>query len=153
MFIAEGPGYHENLHGRPFVGRAGKLLDRLLASINHVREDVFNASMVKCRPSGNRDPGTAGIAACTKYLDRQIELINPKLIVTLGRFAFGRYFPGGHHQGPWETERERWAHDFSCAVSCSGVAPGRAKAHNDRRLQSDFGDIGRRDEGYWHGAG
>ena len=94
MFIAEGPGYHENLHGRPFVGRAGKLLDRLLASINHVREDVFNASMVKCRPSGNRDPGTAGIAACTKYLDRQIELINPKLIVTLGRFAFGRYFPG-----------------------------------------------------------
>ena len=94
MFIGEGPGYYEDLHGRPFVGRAGKLLGRLLASINLVREDVFIANMVKCRPPGNRDPGTAEIAACTKYLDRQIELINPKLIVTLGRFAFGRYFPG-----------------------------------------------------------
>ena len=76
------------------VGRAGKLLDRLLASINLVRKDVFIANMVKCRLPGNRDPGTAEIAACTKYLDRQIELINPKLIVTLGRFAFGRYFHG-----------------------------------------------------------
>ena len=94
MFIGEGPGYYEDLHGRPFVGRASKLLDRLLASINLVREDVFIANMVKCRPSGNRAPGTAEIAACTKYLGRQIELINPKLIVTLGRFAFGRYFPG-----------------------------------------------------------
>jgi len=82
MFIGEGPGYYEYLHGRPFVGRAGKLLDRLLASITLVREDVFIANMVKCRPSGNRGPGTAEIAACIKYLDRQIELINPKLIVT-----------------------------------------------------------------------
>ena len=94
MFIGEGPGYYEDLHGRPFVGRAGKLLDRLLASINLIREDVFIANMVKCRPPSNRDPANAEIAACTKYLDRQIELLNPKLIVTLGRFAFGRYFPG-----------------------------------------------------------
>ena len=94
MFIGEGPGYYEDLHGRPFVGCAGKLLDRLLASITLVREDVFIANMVKCRPSGNRDPGTAEIAACIKYLDRKIEPINPKLIVTLGWFAFGRYFPG-----------------------------------------------------------
>jgi uracil-DNA glycosylase family 4 len=89
MFIGEGPGYYEDLHGRPFVGRAGKLLDRLLGSINLIREDVFIANMVKCRPPGNCDPGTVDIAACTKYLDRQIELINPKLIVTLGRFALG----------------------------------------------------------------
>ena len=81
MFIGEGPGYYEDLHGRPLVGRAGKLLGRLLASINLVREDVFIANMVKCRPPGNRDPGTAEIAACTKYLDRQIELINPKLVL------------------------------------------------------------------------
>jgi uracil-DNA glycosylase family 4 len=94
MFIGEGPGYYEDLHGRPFVGRAGKLLDRLLGSINLIREDVFIANMVKCRPPGNCDSGTADIAACTKYLDRQIELINPKLIVTLGRFALGWYFPG-----------------------------------------------------------
>ncbi|MBT98879.1 MAG: uracil-DNA glycosylase [Dehalococcoidia bacterium] len=94
MFIGEGPGYYEDQHGRPFVGRTGKLLDRLLASIDLIREDVFIANMVKCRPPSNRDPATTEIAACTKYLDRQIELINPKLIVTLGRFAFARYFPG-----------------------------------------------------------
>ena len=153
MFIGEGPGYYEYLHGRPFVGRAGKLLDRLLASITLVREDVFIANMVKCRPSGNRAPGTAEIAACIKYLDRKIELINPKLIVTLGWFAFGRYFPGEGFTKERGKLRERWAHDFSCVTSCSGIAPGRAKAHNDRRLQSDFGDIGRCDEGYLHGAG
>lgn len=94
MFIGEGPGFQEDRQGRPFVGPAGKLLDGLLASIGAKREDVFIANMVKCRPPDNRDPAPAEMAACTKYLDRQIELINPKLIVTLGRFAFGRYFPG-----------------------------------------------------------
>ena len=94
MFIGEGPGFQEDRQGRPFVGPAGKLLDGLLASIGASRENVFIANMVKCRPPDNRDPAPAEIAACTKYLDRQIELINPKLIVTLGRFAFGRYFPG-----------------------------------------------------------
>ena len=94
MFIGEGPGFQEDRLGRPFVGPAGKLLDGLLASIGTNRSDVFIANMVKCRPPDNRDPAPSEIAACTKYLDRQIELINPKLIVTLGRFAFGRYFPG-----------------------------------------------------------
>jgi len=94
MFIGEGPGFQEDRQGRPFVGPAGKLLDGLLASIGTKREDVFIANMVKCRPPDNRDPAPAEMAACTKYLDRQIELVNPKLIVTLGRFAFGRYFPG-----------------------------------------------------------
>jgi len=94
MFIGEGPGFQEDRQGRPFVGPAGKLLDGLLASIGSNRENVFIANMVKCRPPGNRDPAPAEIAACTKYLDRQIELINPRLIVTLGRFAFGRFFPG-----------------------------------------------------------
>ena len=94
MFIGEGPGFQEDRQGRPFVGPAGKLLDGLLASIGTNREDVFIANMVKCRPPENRDPAPPELAACTKYLDRQIELVNPKLIVTLGRFAFGRYFPG-----------------------------------------------------------
>jgi len=94
MFIGEGPGFQEDRQGRPFVGPAGKLLDGLLASIGANREDVFIANMVKCRPPENRDPAPPELAACTKYLDRQIELVNPKLIVTLGRFAFGRYFPG-----------------------------------------------------------
>jgi DNA polymerase len=94
MFIGEGPGFQEDRQGRPFVGPAGKLLDGLLASIGANRQNVFIANMVKCRPPDNRDPNPAELAACTKYLDRQIELINPRLIVTLGRFAFGRYFPG-----------------------------------------------------------
>ena len=94
MFIGEGPGFQEDRQGRPFVGPAGKLLDGLLASIGTNRGAVFIANMVKCRPPDNRDPAPAEMAACTKYLDRQIELVNPKLIVTLGRFAFGRYFPG-----------------------------------------------------------
>ena len=94
MFIGEGPGFQEDRQGRPFVGPAGKLLDGLLASIGTNREDVYIANVVKCRPPDNRDPTPSEMAACTKYLDRQIELVNPKLIVTLGRFAFGRYFPG-----------------------------------------------------------
>ena len=94
MFIGEAPGYHEDRQGRPFVGPAGHLLDGLLASIGANRQSVFIANMVKCRPPDNRDPQPPEIAACAQYLDRQIELINPKLIVTLGRFSLGRFFPG-----------------------------------------------------------
>ena len=94
MFIGEGPGYQEDRQGRPFVGPAGKFLESLLASIGLSREQVFIANMVKCRPSENRDPLPVEIAACGKYLDRQIELVNPQLIVTLGRFSLGRFFPG-----------------------------------------------------------
>lgn len=94
MFIGEGPGYHEDRQGRPFVGPAGQLLDGLLASIGASRDAVFIANMVKCRPPRNRDPEPAEIAACAKYLERQIELVNPRLIVTLGRFSLGRFFPG-----------------------------------------------------------
>ena len=94
MFIGEGPGYHEDRQGRPFVGPAGQLLDGLLASIGAHRGAVFIANMVKCRPPQNRDPEPPEIAACAKYLDRQIELVNPRLIVTLGRFSLSRFFPG-----------------------------------------------------------
>ena len=93
MFIGEGPGYHEDRQGRPFVGPAGKLLDDLLSSIDLKREDVFIANMVKCRPPNNRDPSPSEIAACSKYLDKQIELVRPKLVVTLGRFSLGKFFP------------------------------------------------------------
>ena len=94
MFIGEGPGFHEDRQGRPFVGPAGQFLEGLLASIGTTRENVFIANMVKCRPPDNRDPQPPEIAACAKYLDRQIELVNPKIIVTLGRFSLGRFFPG-----------------------------------------------------------
>ena len=94
MFIGEGPGYHEDQQGRPFVGPAGQFLEGLLASIGTNRQQVFIANMVKCRPPENRDPLPEEISACKKYLERQIELVNPKLIVTLGRFSLGRFFPG-----------------------------------------------------------
>jgi len=93
MFIGEGPGFHENQQGRPFVGAAGQFLEELLASIGLQREQVFIANVVKCRPPGNRDPLPEEIEACKPYLDRQIALIRPKLIVTLGRFSMARAFP------------------------------------------------------------
>ena len=93
IFIGEAPGYQEDQQGRPFVGPAGRLLDELLNTIGLKREDVFIANMIKCRPPNNRDPLPTEVAACTKYLDRQIELLRPDLIVTLGRYAMNKYFP------------------------------------------------------------
>ncbi|MDY7040702.1 MAG: uracil-DNA glycosylase, partial [Chloroflexota bacterium] len=93
MFIGEAPGFHENQQGRPFVGAAGKFLDELLASIDLRREDVYICNVVKCRPPGNRDPMTEEIEACRPFLDLQIELVKPKMIVTLGRYSMARYFP------------------------------------------------------------
>lgn len=93
MFIGEGPGFHENQTGRPFVGAAGNFLDELLQMINLRREDVFICNVVKCRPPGNRDPEPAEIDACREYLERQIALIDPKVIVTLGRYSMARWFP------------------------------------------------------------
>ncbi len=94
MFIGEGPGYNEDKQARPFVGQAGKLLEELLAGIGLKREEVFIANVVKCRPPNNRDPQPEELAACQGFLDRQIELIDPKVIVTLGRFSMYRFFPG-----------------------------------------------------------
>ena len=93
MFVGEGPGFHEDQQGRPFVGAAGNFLNELLQSIGMKREQVFIANVVKCRPPGNRDPLPEEIDACRQYLDRQIALIKPKVIVTLGRFSMARAFP------------------------------------------------------------
>ena len=94
MFIGEGPGFHEDKQGRPFVGAAGQFLEELLSSIDLKREKVFITNVVKCRPPANRDPEPDEIEACRKYLDRQIELLQPKMVVTLGRFSMARFFPG-----------------------------------------------------------
>src|SRR5579859_2232115 len=94
LFIGEGPGFHEDKQGRPFVGPAGQFLEELLASINLKRADVFITNVVKCRPPGNRDPLPAEIDACNGYLDRQIAAINPQVIVTLGRFSMAKFFGG-----------------------------------------------------------
>ena len=92
MFIGEGPGYWEDQKGKPFVGRAGKILDELLQSIGLKREDVYIANILKCRPPENRDPLPGEIKECTPYLDRQISIINPKIIATLGRFSMDYVF-------------------------------------------------------------
>ncbi len=94
LFIGEAPGYHEDQQGRPFVGQSGQLLDKLLGAIEIPREDVFIGNVVKCRPPGNADPTPDQIAACKPYLDRQIAALDPRLIVTLGRFSMARYWPG-----------------------------------------------------------
>ncbi len=93
MFIGEGPGFYENEQGRPFVGAAGKFLEELLASIGMKREQVFISNVVKCRPPSNRDPLPEELAACAGYLDRQIQAINPKIIVTLGRYSMAKFLP------------------------------------------------------------
>jgi len=94
MFIGEGPGFHENEQGRPFVGAAGKFLDQLLAQAGVTRADVFIGNVVKCRPPENRDPLPEELSACNVYLERQIEAINPSIIVTLGRFSMNKFMPG-----------------------------------------------------------
>ncbi|HET8786568.1 MAG TPA: uracil-DNA glycosylase [Candidatus Limnocylindrales bacterium] len=94
VFIGEGPGQNEDLEGRPFVGRAGGLLVSLLAHIGWTREDVYITNIVKCRPPRNRDPEPDEVAACAPYLRRQLEVLDPAVIVTLGRHSMGRFMPG-----------------------------------------------------------
>ncbi|MFC1921107.1 uracil-DNA glycosylase [Chloroflexota bacterium] len=94
LFIGEAPGWHEDQQGRPFVGPAGKFLDDLLASIDLNRQLVYIANVIKCRPTSNRDPLPDEISNCNKWLKRQIELISPRMIVTLGRFSMALFFPG-----------------------------------------------------------
>jgi uracil-DNA glycosylase len=93
MFIGEGPGWNEDQQGRPFVGAAGKFLDQLFDSIRMKREQVYITNVVKHRPPDNRDPLPTEIAACSIWLDRQIELIKPRMIITLGRHSMARFFP------------------------------------------------------------
>ncbi len=93
MFIGEGPGFNEDKQGRPFVGAAGQFLNELLQIAGFKREEVYITNVVKCRPPGNRDPLPEEIQACSRYLERQIELIDPRVIVTLGRFSMARWFP------------------------------------------------------------
>lgn len=105
MFIGEGPGAEEDRQGLPFVGRAGELLTRIIEAIKLRREDVYIANIVKCRPPGNRDPEPDEVAACRGYLERQIELVRPRVLVLLGRIAaqtlLGHDLPLGRMRGQW----------------------------------------------------
>jgi DNA polymerase len=105
VFVGEGPGFNEDREGRPFVGRAGGLLTRLLASIGWRREDVFITNVVKCRPPENRDPEPDEIAACAPFLTRQLAALDPALVVTLGRHSMGRFMPGARISSAHGTSR------------------------------------------------
>lgn len=110
LFIGEAPGYNEDQQGLPFVGKSGKYLEELLATINLTRDDVFIANVVKCRPLDNRDPLEEEIASCNPYLRAQIEILDPLLIVTLGRFSMNMFFPSEkisriHGQAKYGTRR------------------------------------------------
>lgn len=94
LFIGEAPGWHEDQQGRPFVGPAGKYLDELLALVNLDRGQVYITNIIKTRPPANRDPLPTEINNCRHWLDRQITIIRPKIIVTLGRYSLARFFPG-----------------------------------------------------------
>ena len=94
VFIGEGPGFHEDQQGRPFVGPAGQFLDYLLELAGLKREEVYICNVVKCRPPQNRDPLPTELDTCKPWLDEQLNIINPKMVVTLGRYSMARYFPG-----------------------------------------------------------
>ena len=93
MFIGEGPGFNEDKQGRPFVGPAGKFLEELLSAIDMRREDVYITNIIKCRPPGNRDPLPEEVESCRVWLEQQMDLLDPALIVTLGRHSMSRFFP------------------------------------------------------------
>ena len=94
VFVGEGPGFNEDRQGRPFVGQAGSFLNELLGSVGWQRDDVFITNIVKCRPPGNRDPEPDEVAACSSYLRRQLEVLDPALVVTLGRHSLASFMPG-----------------------------------------------------------
>jgi uracil-DNA glycosylase family 4 len=105
IFIGEGPGYNEDREGRPFVGQAGGLLNELLRAIGWRREEVFITNVVKCRPPGNRDPEPTEIAACAPYLERQLAVLDPAVIVTLGRHSLQTFMPGARISATHGTAR------------------------------------------------
>ena len=143
VFVGEGPGFNEDRQGRPFVGRAGGVLMELLGSVEWRREDVFITNVVKCRPPGNRDPEPDEIAACAPYLRRQLETIDPALVVTLGRFSLGTFMPGTRisqvHGTVRHVDPETGAAD---ATVLALYHPAAADRSPDVKRQS-FEDIGR----------
>lgn len=138
MFIGEGPGYHEDKQGRPFVGPAGQFLDELLASINLKRADVFITNVVKCRPPNNRDPLPAEIEACSDYLKRQIAAIEPKVIVTLGRHSMAQFF--GSEKISAIHGRARKVNGYLC-IAMYHPAAGLHQASLKDTIRADFKKI------------
>jgi DNA polymerase len=150
MFIGEGPGFHEDQQGKPFVGAAGQFLDELLQSIGLKRDEVYITNVVKCRPPGNRDPQPGEIAACQSYLDRQIALIKPKVIVTLGRYSMARAFPGetisSIHGKPRKIGRVVYVPMFHPAAALHQPSLRKTVEEDFTRLPQILADLDRVDE-------
>ena len=146
VFIGEGPGQNEDLEGRPFVGRAGGLLVNLLAHIGWTREDVFITNIVKCRPPGNRDPEPDEVAACAPYMHRQLEVLDPAVIVTLGRHSMGRFMPGARisqaHGTTAPVDPTSGAHDATVFAMYHPAAALRTPAI-ERESYDDIGGVPR----------
>jgi DNA polymerase len=140
MFIGEGPGFHEDQQGRPFVGAAGQLLTEMLRSIGLQREEVFITNVVRCRPPSNRDPLPDELQACDTYTQRQIALLDPKLIVTLGRFSMARFIGAGSMRDLHGRTRD-W-NGITCLAMYHPAAILRTPTVEMRRMyQADFGKI------------
>jgi DNA polymerase len=135
FFIGEGPGFHEDQQGRPFVGAAGRLLVEMLSEIGLRREEVFITNVVRCRPPGNRDPQPDELSACDEYTQRQIAALEPKLIVTLGRYSMARFFgPGAMRDLHGRTTR--WK-DITCLAMYHPAAILRTNTPEMRRAYLD----------------
>jgi DNA polymerase len=135
MFIGEGPGFHEDQQGRPFVGAAGQLLTEMLKVIGLRREEVFITNVVRCRPPGNRDPLPDELSACDTYTQRQIAVLDPKLIVTLGRYSMARFIGSGPMRELHGRARE-W-NGITCLAMYHPAAILRTPTVEMRRIYED----------------
>lgn len=141
MFVGEAPGSNEDQQGRPFVGRAGQFLDQLIDSVGLHRQDVFITNVVKCRPPNNRDPMPFELATCLPYLEQQIELIDPRVVVTLGRHSLGTFFPGELISRAHGTVRKKGERHFFAMYHPA------AALHKERYRQTIMDDM--RKLGQW----
>jgi uracil-DNA glycosylase len=145
MLVGEGPGRNEDLQGRPFVGAAGKGLDSLLAEAGLKREEVFICNVVKCRPPENRRPTTEEVEACAPYLDRQIALIRPRIIVLLGDTALKRFFPDRGLAGSHGRLLSKGSFEFFSSYHPAAMI---YNAQLEATIRADFRALGERVRGY-----
>ena len=138
VFVGEGPGRDEDAQGRPFVGESGRLLTRLIGSLGWAREEVYITNVVKCRPPGNRDPQPDEMAACAGYLDRQLDVLDPALIVTLGRFSLGTFRPGERIGAVHGTTRPANGRDDALAFAMYHPAYAVRDKNNEPILFADM---------------
>jgi DNA polymerase len=143
MFIGEGPGFHEDKQGEPFVGAAGQLLNRMLGEIGFAREDAYVANVIKCRPPGNRDPQPDEIEACTPWLTEQVDLVDPRIVVTLGNFAT-RFILGTNSSiSRLRGQRFKWR-DRTVIPTFHPAAVLHGGGENSRQMQAlreDFAEV------------